>query len=129
MIIRKPLYCHFIARSEQLVFDNVTTKCREHFSAFVAHLHRRNMGSQSSSDTDTRSSTSSPLSDDNFSGFLQDSNEFGLLAYHFEPERVLSSDGSNNEDNEKASNEEIQNDRLSSSNWYGFNNVGILFSY
>ena len=92
-------------------------------------MHRRSVGSQSSSDTDTRSSTSSPLSDDDFSGFLQDSNEFGILPYQFEPERVLSSEGSGDENNEEAGNEEIQSDRLSSSNWYGFNSVGILFSY
>ena len=73
-------------------------------------MHRRNMGSQSSSDTDTRSSTSSPLSDDDFSGFLQDSNEFGILPYQFEPERVLSSDGSGNKNNEEAGTEEIRSD-------------------
>ena len=85
------------------------------------------MSSQSSSDTDKRSSTSSPFSDD-FSEFLQDSNEFGLR-YQFEPQRFLLSDESGDEDNEEASDEEIQNDRLSSSNWYGFNSAGILFSY
>ena len=66
------------------------------------------MGSEISSDTDTRSSTLSPLSDDDFSGVLQNSNEFGLLPYQFEPQCVLSSDGSDDENNEGASDEEIQ---------------------
>ena len=87
LIIRRPPRGHFLMGSQKLVQD-VTTKHSEHFSAFVVHLYRRNMDSQSSSDTDTRSSTSSPLSDDH-----------------------------------------LQNDRLSSSNWYGFNSVGMLFSY
>ena len=87
------------------------------------------MFSQSVSDTDTRSSTSSPVSGDDFLGFLQDSNESGHLPLQFKPQRVLSSDGSGHELNEEASEEEIQNETLSSSNWYGFNSIGILFLY
>lgn len=74
------------------------------------------MDSGDSSDTETSSSTSSEVCEEDYEEVLQRMNE--LRPYLFEPTRELSSSDETSYEESEHSDDEILNSRLTSSDWY-----------
>ena len=74
------------------------------------------MDSGDSSDTETSSSTSSEVCEEDYEEVLQRMNE--LHPYLFEPTRELSSSDETSYEESEHSDDEILNNRLTSSDWY-----------
>lgn len=74
------------------------------------------MDSGDSSDTETSSSTSSEVCEEDYEEVLQRMNE--LRPYLFEPTRELSSSDETSYEESEHSDDEILNNRLTSSDWY-----------
>ncbi len=91
------------------------------------------MNSDRSTDSESIESTSSSsCSDNNFEEFVEDSNEFGIKPYQYEPQLELSNDeNSVQEAIISQSNDETEDSRLTSSEWYvsAFNKVFFMLAY